>query len=157
MIVFVVAAMLLIVTLIPTLLIWVPHWWASSRGLTADQHAADVGRVRTALLALLAGVLAAMGTFYTARRYSLNRKGHELDRQGQITERFTRAVDQLGSEKLDVRLGGIYALERLASESHDDYAAIVEILSAYVREHARWPSRARSGQSRDARKHSTAA
>ena len=33
-----------------------------------------------------------------------------MEREGQITERFTRAIDQLGNEKLDVRLGGIYAL-----------------------------------------------
>jgi hypothetical protein len=32
----------------------------------------------------------------------------------QISERFVKAVDQLGSDKLDVRLGGIYGLEPLA-------------------------------------------
>ncbi len=41
-----------------------------------------------------------------------------LNREGQITHRFTRVIDQLGQtgdEKLDVRLGGIYALERTRS------------------------------------------
>ena len=38
-----------------------------------------------------------------------------------------------------MRLGGIYALERLARESRDDHGPIVEILTAYVREHAPWP------------------
>ena len=35
-----------------------------------------------------------------------------------------------------MRLGGIYALERLARESREDHGPIVEILTAYVRDHA---------------------
>ena len=49
-------------------------------------------------------------------------------------ERFTRAVDQLGDEKLQIRLGGIYALERIANESEKDYWPIVKIFTAYIRE-----------------------
>jgi hypothetical protein len=97
---------LLVVALIPTLITWAPHWLASTGGLNADQRAAEVGRVRTALFALLAGGIAFVGAIYTTRTFALNR-------QGQITERFTRAVDQLGSDSLNVRLGGIYALERV--------------------------------------------
>jgi hypothetical protein len=36
-------------------------------------------------------------------------------------------------------LGGIYALERIARDSKDNYGPIVEVLTAYVREHAPWP------------------
>jgi hypothetical protein len=35
-------------------------------------------------------------------------------REGQITERFTRAIDQLGNPSIEIRLGGIYALERIS-------------------------------------------
>ncbi len=57
-----------------------------------------------------------------------------LDREGQITERFTKAIDQLGKEKdLQVRLGGIYALERIAKDSEKDYWPIMEIITAYIR------------------------
>ena len=35
-----------------------------------------------------------------------------------------------------MRLGGIYALERIAQESDDEHGPIVEILCAYVRNHA---------------------
>lgn len=96
-----------------------------------------IGRARTGLLAILAGGLAAIGAYYTHRSFGLNRETLELSRQGQITERFTRAVDQLGNESLDIRLGGIYALERLARESRDDHGPIIEILTAYIREHTR--------------------
>ena len=59
-----------------------------------------------------------------------------LTRQGQITERFTRAIDQLGNSSREIRLGGIYALERISKESDEDYWPIMEVLTAYVRQHA---------------------
>ena len=55
------------------------------------------------------------------------------------TDLFTRAIDQLGSEKLEVRLGGIYALERIARDSEKDHGPIMEVLVAFVRLHAPWP------------------
>ncbi|KKH97988.1 hypothetical protein EO95_02125 [Methanosarcina sp. 1.H.T.1A.1] len=54
-------------------------------------------------------------------------------KEGQITERFTRAIEQLGGEKIEIRLGGIYALERISKESEKDYWPIMEILTAYIR------------------------
>lgn len=62
-----------------------------------------------------------------------------LTEQGQLTERFTRAIEQLGNDKLEIRLGGIYALERIAEDSERDHWPIVEVLTAYVREHSPWP------------------
>jgi len=50
-----------------------------------------------------------------------------------ITESFSRAIEQLGSDKLAVRLGGIYALERISKESDKDYWQIIEILTLFVR------------------------
>ena len=55
------------------------------------------------------------------------------------TDLFTRAIDQLGSEKMEVRLGGIYALERIARDSQKDKGPILEVLTAYVRQNAPWP------------------
>lgn len=57
----------------------------------------------------------------------------QLTREGQITDRFLRAVDQLGDDKVDVRFGGIYALERIAKDSPPDRSAITDVLSAYIR------------------------
>ena len=51
-----------------------------------------------------------------------------------ITERFSKAVEQLGSDKIEVRLGGIYALERIAQDSKRDHWTIMEVLTAFVRE-----------------------
>ena len=38
-----------------------------------------------------------------------------------------------------MRLGAIYALERVANDSLEDRATIAEVLTTYVRGHARWP------------------
>lgn len=85
---------------------------------------------RTGLIAALAG-LAALGSLaVTTRTY-------RLSLQGQLTDRYTKAVAQLGDDKLDIRLGGIYALERLAVDSKRDHPTVVEVLSAYVRERTR--------------------
>ena len=58
---------------------------------------------------------------------------------GQITERFTRAIDQLGAVRPDntpapeIRAGGVRSLERIAGESPEDFWPILDILSAYLR------------------------
>jgi len=50
-----------------------------------------------------------------------------------ITERFSKAVEQLGSKKLEIRLGGIYSLERIAKDSPDDHGTVMEVLASFIR------------------------
>lgn len=63
-------------------------------------------------------------------------------KEGQVTDRFYKAIEQLGADddngkpKFELRLGGIYALERIARDSEKDHWPIMEVLTAYVREHA---------------------
>lgn len=63
--------------------------------------------------------------------------------KGQITERYTRAIELLGTlttgEKpvphVVIRLGGVYALEQIAKDDPDSYLnVIVDVLAAYLRE-----------------------
>ncbi len=54
----------------------------------------------------------------------------------QITERFAKAIEQLGNEKIEVRLGAIYTLERIAKDSAKDHWTIMEVLTAFIRENA---------------------
>ncbi|MFF8598208.1 pentapeptide repeat-containing protein [Streptomyces sp. NPDC015232] len=60
--------------------------------------------------------------------------------QGQLTTRFNDAITHLGSPSLDVRFGGIYALERIMQDSPRDQPRVVSVLSAYVRRHAPVPA-----------------
>jgi len=62
-----------------------------------------------------------------------------ITQEGQLTERYVLAIDQLGSkQELAVRLGGIYALERIARDSKNTHWPIMEVLTAYIRERALW-------------------
>jgi uncharacterized protein YjbI with pentapeptide repeats len=63
-------------------------------------------------------------------------KNAETANQKQITERFSKAIEQLGSDKPEVILGGIYTLERIARDSEPDQWTIMEVLTAFVRQNA---------------------
>jgi len=94
----------------------------------AARHIA-ITNTRTGLVATLAALGAGVGLAYTARTYRLSREGH-------LTDRYTKAVEQLGSDKIEMRLGGIYALERLMRDSSTDQPTIMEVLTAHIRQHA---------------------
>jgi hypothetical protein len=68
-----------------------------------------------------------------------------------VTARYTKAIEQLGSDRLDVRVGGIYALECIAHDSPRDHLAVLEVLAAFIREQrsrAMATERARHGDAR---------
>ncbi|AIG73297.1 Hypothetical protein AJAP_01835 [Amycolatopsis japonica] len=50
-----------------------------------------------------------------------------------INELYLKAVEQLGSDKAPVRLGGLYALERLAQNNETLRQTIVNVFCAYLR------------------------
>jgi uncharacterized protein YjbI with pentapeptide repeats len=74
-------------------------------------------------------------------------KQTEADRERRITDSFTKAVELLGKPELEVRLGAIYALERIARESKHDHWPIMETLTAYVRTKAPFQGDSKSNQS----------
>src|SRR5829696_2304835 len=147
--VLVVALLLWLVLFAPRLLV-PPASDSSLRDVTdaAKRHELQDSRlklqndVRTTLLQGLGGLAVLVGAFFTYRQL-------HIAREAQVTERFTRAIDQLGHENLDVRLGGIYALERIANDSPQDRATVVEVLTAFVRDHAPWPPRRRDQPGED--------
>jgi hypothetical protein len=95
---------------------------------------------RKTLSQIIGGFVVIIGLLFTGANLAITQREAEKNRslalEGQITDRFTKAITQLGDEKLEVRLGGIYALERIAKDSEKDYLTIIEVLTAYVREHA---------------------
>jgi Pentapeptide repeats (8 copies) len=125
------------------LLVWwrVPPLLYSHSGGGTDAKNAQLKAItdtRTALLAGLIGVGALLTFWLNSRVYRITARTFEVTEQGHITERYTKAIEQLGSGTLTVRLGGIYALERLAHDSPErDQPTVVEVLGAFVREHSR--------------------
>lgn len=104
------------------------------------------------LVQAVGAVVLAIGGYFTWRNLRVGQENLratqqklDIDREGQITNRFTQAVAQLGAElkdgnpNLEIRLGGIYALERIARDSSKDHWTIMEVLTAYVRQNAPWP------------------
>jgi hypothetical protein len=118
---------------------------AAKEGLEGEALAEEVSRARTAMVALLGILVASVGASFTARTYWLNRRG-------QITDRFTDAVEQLGHKSIDVRLGGIYALEQIALDSPKrDHRTTMEVLVAFVQVHAAKDSETRKPDTEDPR------
>ena len=91
---------------------------------------------RRTLAQSIGGFFLLVGLYLTWRRIVATEKNVSVAEEGQITERFTRAIAQLGDKEMAIRLGGIYALERIAKDSEKDHGPIMEVLTAYVREKA---------------------
>ncbi|HYI24835.1 MAG TPA: pentapeptide repeat-containing protein [Thermomicrobiales bacterium] len=133
--------------LVTALVVWfVPRWQAdAAHDLKNTSRTEYENEARKTVAEVLGGLLLVTGLAVTWIQLADSRQQaatqQELSREGQLTDRFTAAVDQLGSEKLQVRLGGIFALERIARDSSDDAPAVLEVLTAFVRESAPWPLR----------------
>ncbi|MGK5693245.1 hypothetical protein ACSNOJ_10120 [Streptomyces sp. URMC 128] len=62
------------------------------------------------LVAALPGLTALVALLFTWMSVDQSRTELRIAEQGQITNRFTAAINNLGSNSEDVRLGGIYGL-----------------------------------------------
>jgi hypothetical protein len=100
--------------------------------ITLQQAQAQLqNNARSTLLQGFAGLILVAGAIATWRQV-------QISRHGQITDRMTRAIDQMASDNIHVRIGGIYALERLAKDSDEDRQTITRILTAFIRTRAPW-------------------
>lgn len=58
-----------------------------------------------------------------------------------ISPAYAKAIDQLGNPSRSVRIGGIYALEKIAHDSIMDHWPIMRIIASYVRDNAQKKSK----------------
>ncbi|MBH5334505.1 pentapeptide repeat-containing protein [Streptomyces pactum] len=107
--------------------------------VTAQDRLKATNDVRTTLVQVVGGLVLLFGAYATWRQLRVNQDGLRATQEGYVTDRFSRAVDQLGSDKLDVRIGGLHALWRIAEQSARDREAIISIQAAYLRTHLPWP------------------
>ncbi len=112
-----------------------PAWVARREG-TAKPERRSWWEAATTFGSLATGVAAVAALLFTQQSVQATQDQLAITERGQVSDRFGRAVEQLGADTIDVRLGGIYALERLMRDSSDDQPTVVEVLSAYVRTHA---------------------
>lgn len=107
------------------LLVWwlIPPLLYHRVGAGPDAQLRAITDTRTALLAGLIGLGALLAFWLDGR----------ADRNAAC---YATAIEQLASERLVVRLGGIAWLERLAKDSARDHPMVMEVLSAFVRAHS---------------------
>lgn len=109
----------------------------ASERVQLEKNAADIENSTRLTIAQIVGGLALLaGLYFTYQNVRTAQENLRVTEQGKLTERFSKAVELLGSEKLDVRLGGIYALERIARDSPKDHWTVMEVLTAFVRENS---------------------
>lgn len=139
------AVLLACLVFLPALVARVDIGSSRVKTMSAIEYATVLNNIRSSLLQGIAGAAVLASAYGAWRQLNHNilvsRSQRELDRQGQITERFGRSVEQLGSTNQSIRMGAIYAFDRIASESPDDRNSIVNLLAAYIREESPWPPR----------------
>ena len=113
-------------------------WLAGSSlgNLPPSQRVQALDDARGRLLQLSAGIVAVGALFYNARNHTISRRAYELAERGQVTDRYAKAVEQLASGATEVRLGAIYALERIARDSPEDHQTVIDVLCAFVRNYS---------------------
>ena len=115
--------------LLIAIIIFIPEYQANIIDQTENytmERARQVNEYRKTAVQLVGGIVIAIGLYLTWRRTKVTEQGH-------ITDRFSKAIEQLGDDKIAVRLGGIFALERIAKDSKHDHWTVMEVLSAFVR------------------------
>ena len=131
----------LLVAILFVVIFLVPFaWWAFSTWQILSMSPPDnriprqIELLKTVAQFVL-GAAVVVTLVFTQRRVRAAERTVEVAQEGQITERFTRAIEQLGNRgSLAIRLGGIFALERIAQDSKKDHWQVMEVLTAYVRE-----------------------
>jgi hypothetical protein len=88
--------------------------------------------IRSTVLQLIGGLVVIFGIVYTAAQFRVSRETH-------YTDRYTKAIDQLGHAEAVVRMGGIFALHRLALNSKIDRPTVTQVLNGYLRSIAALP------------------
>ena len=105
------------------------NWQAAIEQL---QSAEKLSR-RNFILELIRLIIASLSTGATIFAGSILFLNFSQGENRLITERFTRSIEQLGNKEETIRIGGIYALERIANDSPRDGWTIMEVLSSFIR------------------------
>lgn len=107
------------------------------RGINdSDNKAQSLINLTNSITTIILSIVAIGGLVFTARTFNSTNEQIRLAEQGQITERFSSATVNLGSDQVAVRLGAIFSLERLARDSPADQSVIMETLSAFIRQNS---------------------
>jgi uncharacterized protein YjbI with pentapeptide repeats len=89
------------------------------------------------MVAALPGLVALIALVFAYLSIQATNDQLKISEEGQITDRYNAAITNLGdAASTDVRLGGIYALQRLMQDSPRDQPTVVAVLCAFIRDNA---------------------
>lgn len=135
-----VIAVVLLLVIAPALLwmlgpgaTWVLENIDQVTSLQDKDRASALAAIRGNILSVATGLAALLAVFYTARNADTARRTFQLGERGHDTDRFSKAVEHLGSSEAPVRLGGLYALEQLAQSNPALRQTTVDVICAYLR------------------------
>jgi Pentapeptide repeats (8 copies) len=156
LITFTAVVMLAVIVFLPRLMVPEPSASSLQELTPKDQVQIQTDRLkarndaRGSLFQAISAIVFLATVFMGLRQYAVTQaqtrlSQHQADQnaqlsyEGLVTERFTQVLGLLGSEKLAVRVGGIYALERIARDSPTDRKAVRDVLIAYLRSDSHRP------------------
>src|SRR5690349_22920667 len=93
-----------------TVILGIHRYMSPNRDGTSWVAAAMAQGVPVLVAALIAAFIAVFTNVQAQRATNIQLR---IAEQGQITDRYNAAITNLGSRSIQVRLGGIYALQRL--------------------------------------------
>ena len=118
------------------LILWVgPNLQLSSlRKLTDQERFALKNEARKTLAQICGGAILLTGLYASFRTL-------DVSREGQLNELYSKSVEQIGATetggkpKVEVRVGGIYSLGRIANDSQSLRFTVYNVLASYIRAH----------------------
>ena len=116
------------------LFVWCFWDWLRTVSGGYESGTATVRNLGLLVTAIIALPLAIWRSIVADRQAATARRQSETAARGLLNERYQKGAEMLGSAMLPVRLGGIYALARLAREHPAEYhMQIIQLLCAFVR------------------------
>jgi ABC-type glucose/galactose transport system permease subunit len=124
----------MVVVVVGLALVFSPPWFVPDKELTSSDRIKLLAEssVRATIVQFVAGLVVVLGLAYTAAQVRISRETH-------FTDRYTKAIDQLGHSAPSVRMGAIFALKRLAANSKVDRPVVLDMLTGYLKVHLERP------------------
>jgi uncharacterized protein YjbI with pentapeptide repeats len=107
----------------------VPEWIGGSRLRQLDprDQLTAVSTIRGQIGTVLSALSVAAGLYFTGRKFV-------LERDKQYTDRYSTAIDHLGSDNQIVRAGGVRALDRILRDSDVDRNRVLDSITDFLRQ-----------------------
>ena len=124
-------ALATVVPLAVFILLSVVFWDWLNAGESGSTTIRNIGLVIAGLVAL---PLAVWRSLVAERQAGAAQRQADAAQQSLLNERYQRGAEMLGNEVLSVRIGGVYALQRLAEEHPEQYhIQIIRLFCSFVR------------------------